>query len=287
MARRAAIDAALKAQALQRAAEIGPAAAARELGLKAGTIRGWLARASKPIDTPSTTQTPTATPAQPGEIYHLERLARDARAVAAIALRESRAAMADGRSMDAQRYATVHGIAVDKTSVLERQLTVAVANRAQLAQQTAEQLAAVLDQALEALGIDDMPGRQLVAGLLRQASAGEPIVADRALADQARRGHRERIAGELGEQLAELRRQRDADAEFMSNERGLPAPAPHVPHPDGDEEDDPEHEPMAAPIQVLRGKVVHDDEWTPAAWSGLRVVEARTRRGRRESRNRL
>jgi hypothetical protein len=192
--------------------------------------------------------------------------------------------MTAGQSMHAERYAKVHGICVDKTAVLERQLAVAIANRAQLAQQTAEQVAAVLSQTIEALGINDLPARELVAGLLRQAGAGEPIVADHALAEQARCAQRERIADEIRETIeAELAARPDVPREQLA----LPAPA--GPHPDGRDTD--ERTPMAGPVRRVRasrerrrkrervetvtGEVVDESRWRPTGQAS--VEDAATR----------
>lgn len=257
--RRAATDAATKALALQRATEVGPAAAGRELGIPASTIRAWQARARGPAKPADADGKPLADE----QLERLDQLAKAALAAGSRAISRCHA-LIDTKPADAQRLSITAGVMIDKAATLERELAQARAGRVELAEAQAQLLAAVVEQYHEALGLPQKEAARAVLGeLLTSAGRGE-VLSPPARSEEAR--------GELLDQL-----QASWGPAEREGPRALPAPPPQ--HPDGL---DGEHADLMVPtvkrvrvrapeVEVVDAEVV--DESPRRGRSGRRTFE--------------
>lgn len=239
-------------EALQLAEQHGAAEASRRTGIAAGTIRAWQTRQRQQTGTPADAK------AAPTEVERLERELQDARASAEQMLRASREAEKAHQAVNARSYMVSYGVALDKATLIEQRLNTARGIQAQITQAQAATIGALVDQVLTSLDVDSPAAREVVRGLLGQASKGaDAMVADAALAEQARAAIRDRLAGVLREQLAgELEGDRKPS---RREQRQLPAPA--APHPDGRGADAPDA--MAGPrrvVRALRDRARKDDD---------------------------
>jgi transposase-like protein len=156
-----------KAQALQRADEVGAAAAARELGIPAATIRSWRLRSGK-AGPPSG--------ADPVDWAERKRAgAEEAWETAQEALAEVKRLLKTDKTADAQRAALTMAILTDKSGVLELAAAQADARRAELAQEDAKLVVELIERVLRDLGIRFHPGSpvaKLFGAYLRDHVAG-------------------------------------------------------------------------------------------------------------------
>ena len=116
--------------------------------------------------------------------------ARDAWQAAREALAEVRRHLKDGKPRDARDAALSFAILVDKSGVLEAAAAAAeaadYARRTRIENEQAHVLASVISTLFAALGVPLDPARPVLAALLRQASAGEPLAASEDAAAAAR-----------------------------------------------------------------------------------------------------
>jgi transposase-like protein len=244
MTKRTTVDPELKNRALQRVEEIGAAAAARELGIPAGTLRAWKTR-SKPASAPAG---PPAGAGTSDWRAAREEAARDVASAVREAIRQVRRELRADKSHRAQNAAITAGVLLDKLNALEQQLADMDERQVRIEEQKAEILAEVVRAFFTAVGIPlTTPAAAVLRELLLQAGTGAPLVASPALAEPAREDVRERVARELRPRIreelrAEVRRaveeELHANAELVAATRGLPAPA-------ASDEPQSEAEPMA------------------------------------------
>lgn len=105
-----------RAQALALYAEVGPAEAARQLGIKAGTIRQWAARAGVTGDDPRTRLATEG--ARVKWAARRDELADKAGAAAEQVLEAMVKAANDGDGMNARGLSVAFGVTVDKAQLL-------------------------------------------------------------------------------------------------------------------------------------------------------------------------
>jgi hypothetical protein len=289
--RRAVIDAATRAQALRLAAEVGPARAAEELGVNAGTLRSWQARASAES---KVGEAKAATPDVADWRAGRERTAESAASIASEAIATARRELRAGRTIRAQQAMVSAGIAIDKLAQLEQQLTAAQDRQVRLDGVTAEMVVAVIDLFCRAIGVDQSPAaKRVLAGLLRQAGAGEILSRPEPASSEAYAAVRSQIGEELREKLeAELRTRFDLEPvplelppaggtevrelEELAEPRTIVRTAPEPV--DAEVVED---EPERVPGEWLRA--YHDDEpKARAAWQESQRQDARRERKERE-----
>ncbi len=243
--KRNASNPAIKAEALHRASQVGPAQAARELALNPSTVRMWMTRAKQAGLSPSASQPTPASSAEPGNwADRREQTAQGAADVAQSAIASARKALAAGKPGDAQRSMVSAGIAIDKLAQLEASVQRARESEGRLAETNAAQLVAVVELFFEAVGMPLSPSvRAVLRGLLEQAGAGATLSVSPADAQVAFADVRETIAAELrGEIEQELRARVEPD--WQPERLGLPAPS--------DEASEAEPGELAAPRTVVR-----------------------------------
>lgn len=294
MPRAVATDPATKARALQRAAEVGAAQAARETGIPGPTIRAWRRRSGE-----------ASPPAGADAADWAKRKTVGANSsweVAQAATRRALELIAKGDMLAAQRAMITAGIAADKTGQLEEAAHRAEDRRVRLSSTEGKLLSELIRSFFSAVDVPlgaGSPPAVLMASFLRQAGAGVDAstfafeVSDREAA-VARRWIREHVATALRADLEA--EQRDQAEPQLSEPLALPAPG-------GTEVR--ELQPLAGPRTALRvfperqrepaveevvtGEVVADEP--PAAryadGAYLRVVEPGERRRSQGSRHRI
>jgi hypothetical protein len=143
-----------------------PAEVARELGVKAATVRQWKARAGKAAPPPQADG--------PGEVETLERLAQAERATAARALQAANRAIEAGKASDGRNHMVSNGIAIQRHADLLAQVHAAREHEGRMAEELAQQLAQVIRKMLSAFKIDvnARPVRELVRHLLIEGGRG-------------------------------------------------------------------------------------------------------------------
>jgi hypothetical protein len=272
VSRPVATDPQRKAEALQRAAQVGVAQAAREFGIPAGTIRAWRHRSGEAGPPARVDVQDWAARKQQG--------AEDAWQAAQAALAKVTELLEAGKTGDAQRAALTMAITLDKSAMLEAGAQAAHDRDIRLRQENAALVAAVFELLLEAIGLrKSQAAKRCCADLLRQASRGEPMVVSPVDAEAVQAELRRRIGAELREEIE--REFRDRVEPDWREQRGLPAP-------DAEREAEPV-EPMAGPRTIVRtvSEPVEDeiaeaevveDEPLPAGWLNMYHDETRARR---------
>ena len=175
--RNVAADPQRKAEALQLAAEHGPAEASRRTGVPAGTIRAWRTRAGQ-------SEPPVG---DRGEDWRVgrERTAHGAAQVAREAIEQARRDIRDGKPLRAQQSMTAAGIAVDKLTIIENQLAAYEERQTRLSQGQAEVVVEVLRLGLQAAGIPTDALRGVFRELFEQAGRGGPLSVSPAIGQPA------------------------------------------------------------------------------------------------------
>src|SRR5215218_2694367 len=162
-----------KREALRLSDEVGPAEAARRLGVPEGTPRWWRVKAGQ-VGTPAG-QDPEA----------VARKKREAAAasfsVAAQGLRHAADLLDRGRFADAVKAATVAGILWDESAIFEQAAERQAERQAQIDRQVAQQVVDLVGQALEDVGL---PAIDSVKHVLAARLRGD---VDAAAAELARR----------------------------------------------------------------------------------------------------
>jgi hypothetical protein len=174
-----------RARALQRAGEIGTAAAAVEFGVSASTLRTWRRRL------PSATQTAVEAPAEPGGeleqpapdgpldvVASAEVRARDAGAAAEEILAQLRAASARGDANGARAFGAAYAASSDRAARASTQVLDLRAQHAVVVQREADLLIAAVEGAIGVLVAQHgLPGgltgeaRRLVGEEVRRVNA--------------------------------------------------------------------------------------------------------------------
>lgn len=114
---RARYDENFRQQAIALAVEIGPADAARQLGVKAATLRSWCSRAD--VATNGTENTRAAVEAKRAKWEDRRAdMVHQIGDTAQQALTRASQAIASGKPTDAKNYATTMAILVDKAQLL-------------------------------------------------------------------------------------------------------------------------------------------------------------------------
>lgn len=114
---RARYDEAFRQHAVQLAVEHGPAEAARQLDLNAGTLRSWCHRAEAVTVAASTMQAATAVRMARWEERRAQ-MVHELGDVASLALQKARGNLQHGKTREAQAAATTCAILIDKAQLL-------------------------------------------------------------------------------------------------------------------------------------------------------------------------
>jgi hypothetical protein len=186
------VDPQRRAEALRIAAEEGAAAAARQTGVPAATIRSWRRRdgqAGPPAG---------VDPAAWAELK--ETAARDTWEAAQSALTKVNELLAAGKTADAQKAALTMAIALDKSLLLEAAAAAATERRARITQEAADAMVQVMQTFFGAVGLPWQIGgplAKLLAELMRQTQGGGPLKPSTATVEAARAEINESAAGLL------------------------------------------------------------------------------------------
>jgi transposase-like protein len=132
MAKRRTYDEQTRGQAVALAVEVGPAEAARRLGIKATTLRSWCSRAGVATDAAANTSAAAAVKRAQWE-ERRATMVHEIGETAHNALIRVGAAIADGSPSDAKNYATTMAILVDKAQLLSGGSTARFGTEAQRA----------------------------------------------------------------------------------------------------------------------------------------------------------
>lgn len=170
--------------ALQRAGEVGAAAAGKELGISPGTIRSWRSRSGRVAQVPSG--------ADPADWAQAKRDgAQDTWKAAQQALSKVRELLNADRMGDAQRAAITMAVLIDKSGIMELAAERADEAQARLTEEHGRQIVAVLENVVKDLALPVSPAvRRLLSARLRGATDGEAI-------EDARREIREHFAAQV------------------------------------------------------------------------------------------
>ncbi len=258
-----------RVRALQREAEVGAAAASRELGIPASTIRAWKARAKPPAEKAAKPeQSAVSPPPVTEDIEWLEEELGRTRKLARIASSAWSRQLQAGKSTG--RHATDYGIYLDKCGMLEARIQAAKAARALISQGQAAVLAERFRRFVAVIGVPHEDSE--VKAVMRAVLVGDEPTADEA--ERARAAVRQVFAAQIE---AELRDRLRAETERAPRQL---EPGPPLPprHPDGERaerfdtsHDHPvrggatgamqtraNHATAGAGEEVVDGEVVHD-----------------------------
>ncbi len=238
-----------KGDALRLADEVGPAEASRQTGVPASTIRMWRSRAKAAERNDALAGKPREGVDPPDWWETRERTAQSAATMVREAIATARRELKDGKPLRAQQAMVAAGIACDKLGQLEAQLAAAGERTVRIGRSQAEVVASLIEVYFEAAGLPfDDPARRLLANMLRQATAGELIVASPADSEPVHSAIRKHVARELRAELeAELREQ---------DRLALPPPDPEPVL-----EPEPPSEPEASePVEVADAEEVTEAE---------------------------
>jgi transposase-like protein len=181
-------DPALRAEALKLASEVGSAEAARRLAVPSATVRAWRHRAGHAGPPQGADPADWAARKQAG--------AEEAWAAAQEALSRCRELLEAGDARQAQSASVIFGVLVDKSEVLERAAQTAREREERLAETEAHLIIRVLRTYLESIGLSfGRPAASTLSAILRQAAAGEPLVAP-PVAAEARAEVRRQVGSE-------------------------------------------------------------------------------------------
>jgi hypothetical protein len=172
--------------------------------------------------------------------------------VAQVALEKLRALLDEGKTSDLQRVAIAWAVALDKSAMLEAAAAAAEERQLRLARADAELIVAALRTVFDGAGLPWTQCKPLIAAVLKQAEAGEPLSAPEPAASHARAAIRQVIEAELA-------------AAAQADARALP-PAVEVPP-----------EPEFELAEVLTGEVVSDEPASPPPFNGPPPVIRRSR----------
>lgn len=236
---------AAKAEALGIAAERGAEAAAQETGISVSTIRSWRTKmASKNSAMHVRTaagsggrlqNSGTPTKAWVG--------ARETQSAAQKAHKRLERALRSGSTLDAQRLSISLGVLLDKSAMLTRQAAEQETRQVVVEGEKVERLRSVIGLVFGALEVDVSPGSPaagLLGGLLRQLADGDDVlVADQALAAQARAALRQRVEEGIRERLV---------AEIFERIAPVPTESPQL----APQTTERPSEPMVPPVKTWR-----------------------------------
>lgn len=263
-------------QAVELAGSAGVQAAAVEYGVAPETIRRWAAAvgvelpaaveaveaieaveppAPQEQPAPPEPQKPSPQPQAPAVDDdddaplpdRLRAQGAEYRRIAQEAVSQVERLLAAGRAGDARNAAVSAGVLLDKARQADEQARVEEEHSSRLAAAEGQLLAAAVTHALEALELGASATaamRRLIAQLLRQAGAGNPLATPQPEAQAARSAVRQHIAAELREELEREFRSR-IEPPWRAQRLALPA-ASEAPA---------EPAPMAGPRRVVRTDV--------------------------------
>jgi hypothetical protein len=186
---------------LERAEEVGPTVAAREVGISPGTIRTWRKRRADTKPVPIPVAQPDDLPTTPA--VRLRAQAERARAASSRALDQSDSMLRRGLATEARNASVVAGVNADRAQELERTAREQEKHEQRLTDQRAEQVVELIRAMFTAIDLN------LPHDLARAVLRGEEVTPE--LRDQARAQVDRQVRAELRVEVrAELEAQRPA-----------------------------------------------------------------------------
>jgi hypothetical protein len=169
--------------------------------------------------------------------------ARETQSAAQKAHKRLERALRSGSTLDAQRLSISLGVLLDKSAMLTRQAAEQETRQVVVEGEKVERLRSVIGLVFGALEVDVSPGSPaagLLGGLLRQLADGDDVlVADQALAAQARAALRQRVEEGIRERLV---------AEIFERIAPVPTESPQL----APQTTERPSEPMVPPVKTWR-----------------------------------
>lgn len=217
---RTTLDAVLRQRVVGLALEVGPAEASRQTGVKEGTVKSWLAREKKgssPVQNAAPSRSVPPLVQTDPELERMRRTRDAARGTVERGVHRVDELLAESKSP--QSVAIACGILADKSMQLDSLIRASEVERVDLDVARQKLAAAVVELALNAVGVELGPTGSAVRGLLQavaeQAARGEALSPPEPLASEAAREIRERFDAQ--DRLA-LPAPEDADVETVNGE---------------------------------------------------------------------